>query len=129
MIVLTLTRPWLLVGYRALGRERASGGLVRGIGEAVTQAPAGAAFGRPGAAFGRPGADRRTWGGPEGPPHTRHKSQVAGEARLSSYLTCLPSTHSRRSVKTMYRSPASSKQTAPRTSSQIRCSRVVTVMS
>lgn len=53
MIVLTLTRPWLLVGYRALGRERASGGLVRGIGEAVTQASAGAAFGRPGRADGR----------------------------------------------------------------------------
>ena len=86
MIVLTLTRPWLLVGYRALGRERASGGLVRGIGEAVTQASAGAAFGRPGRTDGR-GSDRRTWGRPEGPPHTRHRSQVAGEARLSSYLT------------------------------------------
>ena len=61
MIVLILTRPWLLVGYRALGRERASGGLVSSIGEAVTQAPAGAAF-------GRLGAGRRTWGGPEGPP-------------------------------------------------------------
>ena len=56
MIVLTLTRPWLLVGYRALGRKWASSGLVRGIGEAVTQASAGAAF-------GRPGAGRRTWGG------------------------------------------------------------------
>ena len=44
MIVLTLTRLWLLVGYRALGRKWASSGLVRGIGEAVTQAPAGAAF-------------------------------------------------------------------------------------
>ena len=51
MIVLTLTRPWLLVGYRPLARERASGGLVSSIGEAVTQAPAGAAFGRPGAAL------------------------------------------------------------------------------
>ena len=121
MIVLTLTRPWLLVGYRALGRKWASSGLVRGIGEAVTQAPAGGAF-------GRPGAGRRTWGGPEGPPHTRHRSQVAGEARLSSYLTYRSPTDSRRSVKTMYRSPASSKQTAPRTSSQIRRSRVVTVM-
>ena len=134
MIVLTLTRPWLLVGYRALGRKWASSGLVSSIGEAVTQAPAGAAFVWPdatladrGRADGR-GANRRTRGGPEGPPHTRHRSQVAGEARLSGYLTCLPSTHSRRSVKTMYRSPASSKQTAPRTSSQIRCSRVVTVM-
>ena len=107
--------------------EVASSGLVRGIGEAVTQAPAGAAFGQLGRADGR-GADRRTWGGPEGPPRTRHRSQVAGEARRSSYLTCRPSTHFRRSVKTMYRSPASSKQTAPRTSSQIRCSRVVTVM-
>ena len=63
MIVLTLTRPWLLVGYRALGRKWASSGLVRGIGEAVTQASAGAALGRPGAPFGRPGADRRMWGG------------------------------------------------------------------
>ena len=75
MIVLTLTRPWLLVGYRALGRKWASSGLVRRIGEAVTRAPAGAAFGRPGAGrrtwggqtdVGRTdgrGADRRTWGG------------------------------------------------------------------
>ena len=63
MIVLTLTRPWLLVGYRALGRKWASGGLVSSIGEAVTQAPAGAAFVWPDAAFGRLGrADGRGGG-------------------------------------------------------------------
>lgn len=38
----------MLVGYRTLARERASGGLVSGIGESVTQAPAGAVFGRRG---------------------------------------------------------------------------------
>ena len=53
MIVLTWTRPWLLVGYRFLARKYASSGLVRGIGEAVTQAPAGAAFGQLGLTDGR----------------------------------------------------------------------------
>ena len=43
----------MLVGYRVLGRKWASSGLVRGIGKAVTQAPAGAAFGRLGRADGR----------------------------------------------------------------------------
>ena len=114
MIVLTLTRPWLLVGYRALGRKWASGGLVRGIGEAVTQASAG--------------ADRRTWGGPEGPPHESCESREGDEARLATYQLPRSSTLCRVIVKTMYRWPASSKQTAPLTSSQIRYSRVITVM-
>ena len=89
MIVLTLTRPWLLVGYRALGRKWASSGLVRGIGEAVTQASAGAAFGRPGAPFGRPGAGRRTWGGPEGPPQESCESREGDEARPAYHQTGL----------------------------------------
>lgn len=80
MIVLTLTRPWLLVGYRALWRKWASSGLVRGIGEAVTQAPAGAAF-------GRPGAGRRTWGGQTDVGRARrptpHSSQEPGRRRGS----------------------------------------------
>lgn len=87
MIVLTLTRPWLLVGYRALGRKWASSGLVRGIGEAVTQASAGAALGRPGAPFGRPGADRRMWGGQTDVGRARrptpHSSQEPGRRRGS----------------------------------------------
>ena len=80
MIVLTLTRPWLLVGYRALGRKWASSGLVRRIGEAVTQAPAGAAF-------GRPGAGRRTWGGQTDVGQARrpapHSSQEPGRRQGS----------------------------------------------
>lgn len=87
MIVLTLTRPWLLVGYRALGRKWASSGLVRGIGEAVTQASTGAALGRPGAPFGRPGTDRRTWGGQTDVGRARrpapHSSQEPGRRRGS----------------------------------------------
>ena len=93
MIVLTLTRPWLLVGYRALGRKWASSGLVRGIGEAVTQAPAGAAFVWPDAALadrgrtdGR-GAGRRTWGGQTDAGRTRrptpHSSREPGRGRGS----------------------------------------------
>lgn len=86
MIVLTLTRPWLLVGYRALGRKWASSGLVRGIGEAVTQAPTGAAFGRPGADR-RPGAGRRMWGGQTDVGRARrptpHSSQEPGRRRGS----------------------------------------------
>ena len=73
MIVLTLTRPWLLVGYRALWRKWASSGLVRGIGEAVTQASAG--------------ADRRTWGGQTDVGQARrptpHSSQEPGRRRGS----------------------------------------------
>ena len=87
MSVLTLTRLWLLVGYRALGRKWASSGLVRGIGEAVTQAPAGAAFVWPdvtladrGRTDGR-GVGRRTWGGPEGPPHESCESRSEYENR------------------------------------------------
>ena len=66
--------------------EVASSGLVRGIGEAVTQAPAGAAF-------GRPGAGRRTWGGQttgggqtdvgRAPRPTPHSSQEPGRRRGS----------------------------------------------
>ena len=60
--------------------EVASSGLVRGIGEAVTQAPAGAAF-------GRPGAGRRTWGGQtdvgRAPMPTPHSSQEPGRRRGS----------------------------------------------
>ena len=60
--------------------EVASSGLVRGIGEAVTQAPAGAAF-------GRPGAGRRTWGGQTDvgrvPRPTPHSSQEPGRRRGS----------------------------------------------
>lgn len=127
MIVLTLTRPWLLVGYRALGRKWASSGLVSSIGEAVTQAPAGAAF-------GRPGADRRTWGGQtdvgraRGPPHESCESREGDEARPASYQLPRSSALCRSIVKTMYRWPASSKQTAPLTSNQIRCSRVITTI-
>lgn len=73
MIVLTLTRPWLLVGYRALWRKWASSGLVRGIGEAVTQASAGAAFGRLG---------RQTDVGQARRP-TPHSSQGPGRRRGS----------------------------------------------
>lgn len=73
MIVLTLTRPWLLVGYRALWRKWASSGLVRGIGEAVTQASAGAAFGRLG---------RQTDVGKARRP-TPHSSQEPGRRRGS----------------------------------------------
>ena len=111
----------MLVGYRTLARERASGGLVSGIGESVTQAPAGAAF-------GRPGAGRQMWGGPEGPPHESCESQGGNEARPATYQLPRSSTLCRVIVKTMYRWPASSKQTAPLTSSQIRRSRVITVM-
>ena len=117
----------MLVGYRTLARERASGGLVSSIGEAVTQAPARAAFGRPGRTDGR-GADRRTWGRPEGPPHESCESREGDEARLATYQLPRSSTLCRVIVKTMYRWPASSKQTAPLTSSQIRYSRVITVM-
>ena len=80
MIVLTLTRPWLLVGYRALGRERASGGLVRGIGEAVTQASAGAAFGRPDAALEAGGGQTDVGRAPRPTPHS---SQEPGRRRGS----------------------------------------------
>ena len=80
MIVLTLTRPWLLVGYRALGRKWASSGLVRGIGEAVTQAPAGAAFGRLDAAFGRLGQTDGSGAGPKARP-TR-AARVGQSARI-----------------------------------------------
>lgn len=104
----------MLVGYRTLARERPSGGLVSGIGEAVTQAPAGVAFGRR--------------GGPEGPPHESCESREGDEARLATYQLPRSSTLCRVIVKTMYRWPASSKQTAPLTSSQIRYSRVITVM-
>lgn len=110
----------MLVGYRTLARERASGGLVSGIGESVTQAPAGAAFGRR--------AGRQMWGGPEGPPHESCESREGDEARLATYQLPRSSTLCRVIVKTMYRWPASSKQTAPLTSSQIRYSRVITVM-
>ena len=70
----------MLVGHRTLARARASGGLVSGIGESVTQAPAGAAF-------GRPGAGRQTWDGQTAVGRTRrpapHSSQEPGRRRGS----------------------------------------------
>lgn len=60
--------------------EVASSGLVRGIGEAVTQAPAGAAF-------GRPGGGQTTGGGQtdvgRAPRPTPHSSQEPGRRRGS----------------------------------------------
>ncbi len=79
-----------------------------------------------GAAFGRPGAGRRAARAGKGPTHTRHRARCR-QARRSSYLTCRPSSTFEGRREDVYRSPAS-KRTAPRTSSQIRCSRVVTVM-
>lgn len=74
------------------------------------------------------GASRRTWGGPEGTPHESCESREGDEARPATYQLPRSSALCRVIVKTMYRWPASSKQTAPLTSSQIRRSRVITVM-
>lgn len=110
----------MFVGYRTLARERTSGGLVSGIGEAVTQTPA--------ARRSVGGAGRRTWGGPEGTPHESCESREGDEARPATYQLPRSSTLCRAIVKTMYRWPASSKQTTPLTSSQIRYPLVITMM-
>ena len=74
------------------------------------------------------GAGRQMWGGPEGPPHESCESREGDEARPATYQLPRSSTLCRAIVKTMHRWPASSKQTAPLTSSQIRYSLVITMM-